>query len=68
MGISASPDRDLNGEILYFYKMRKTTSLLLLSLLIGSCGDRHPRILMETELGEITVEVYPDEAPATAYG
>ena len=33
---------------------------------ISACGTPYPRILMETELGEITLEVYPDKAPVTA--
>ena len=31
-----------------------------------TCGSPYPRILMETELGDIMIEVYPDKAPLTA--
>ena len=46
--------------------MNKLTSLLLLAVLTSSCGSQYPRIRMETELGEITLEIYPDKAPLTA--
>ena len=39
---------------------------VLLAVLMGSCGPPNPRILMQTELGDITIEVYPEKAPVTA--
>jgi len=31
-----------------------------------SCERSHPKVLIQTELGEIVVEMYPDKAPITA--
>ena len=47
--------------------MRNLTHTLLLAFLLSACGTPYPRILMETEMGEITLEVYPDKAQVTAY-
>lgn len=38
----------------------------MLAVVMHTCGTPYPRILMETELGDITLEVYPDKAPVTA--
>ena len=46
--------------------MRNLTIILLLAFLLSACGTPYPRILMETEMGEITLEVYPDKAQVTA--
>ncbi len=46
--------------------MNRLTSLFLLAVLFTGCGTQYPRIMMKTELGEITLEVYPDKAPVTA--
>jgi peptidyl-prolyl cis-trans isomerase A (cyclophilin A) len=46
--------------------MKGFTILFLLALISSSCGKSFPRILMETELGDITIEVYPDKAKVTA--
>ena len=46
--------------------MRNGAQILLLTLLLSTCSTPHPRILMETEMGEITLELYPDKAPVTA--
>ncbi len=46
--------------------MRNLTIILLLAFLLSACGTPYPRILMETEMGEITIEVYPDKAQVTA--
>lgn len=46
--------------------MKKYLILLLLAVLMHTCGSPYPRILMETELGDIMIEVYPDKAPLTA--
>ena len=36
------------------------------TLFISGCGDGNPRVLIQTELGDITVEIYENEAPVTA--
>ena len=41
-------------------------NLLLTACLLGACHVPYPRILMETEMGVILLEVYPDKAPVTA--
>jgi peptidyl-prolyl cis-trans isomerase A (cyclophilin A) len=46
--------------------MKYLAPLFFLAFLINACGTPYPRILMETEMGEITLEVYPDKAPVTA--
>lgn len=46
--------------------MRNGAQILLLILLLSSCSTPYPRILMETEMGDITLELYPDKAPVTA--
>lgn len=38
--------------------------LIIGNLLIGT--DNNPRVLIETELGDITIEIYTDKAPLTA--
>jgi peptidyl-prolyl cis-trans isomerase A (cyclophilin A) len=55
-----------------FYLMRiKFKTVLLTFLWIAilaafSCKSENPRITIYTELGNIIVEIYPDEAPVTA--
>lgn len=39
---------------------------LLSGILFGACSSKHPQIIIKTELGDITVELYPDKAPVTA--
>jgi peptidyl-prolyl cis-trans isomerase A (cyclophilin A) len=46
--------------------MKKYAMLPLLAVLMHTCGTPYPRILMETEMGDIMIEVYPDKAPVTA--
>ncbi|UAY57413.1 peptidylprolyl isomerase [Arachidicoccus terrestris] len=40
---------------------------MLLSLIFFSCGKKyaHPHVLIETKMGDIEVEIYPDRAPET---
>ena len=38
----------------------------LATLLLSGCGESHPRVVMDTGLGEITLEIYTAEAPLTA--
>lgn len=42
--------------------------LLCVILLVGlsACNSKSSQIVIETSLGEITAEIYPDEAPVTA--
>ena len=40
--------------------------LFCLGALLSGCDERNPRVLIKTELGDITVEVYVREAPITA--
>jgi peptidyl-prolyl cis-trans isomerase A (cyclophilin A) len=40
--------------------------LLLTSTFISGCGKDNPKVLIKTELGDITVEVYQSQAPITA--
>jgi len=46
--------------------MKNLVLFVLLVFILSACGTTYPRILMETEMGEIIVEVYPDKAPVTA--
>ena len=46
--------------------MKNLTILFLLVFLLSACGTPYPRILLESEMGEITIEVYPDKAQVTA--
>ncbi len=46
--------------------MKNLTILFLLVFLLSACVTPYPRILLESEMGEITIEVYPDKAPVTA--
>lgn len=41
---------------------------MLLILVLGSvsCGRSHPHVVIRTDLGDITIEVYNDRAPVTA--
>ena len=41
---------------------------LCVMLLVGlsACHSRYPQVMIETSLGEITAEIYPDKAPVTA--
>lgn len=47
--------------------MKKLLFLLLLVFLIPSCKPSNPKVSIETELGNIVVEVFKDKAPVTAY-
>ena len=42
--------------------------LLVVSLVVTfcGCGEQNPEVLIETELGDITVEIYERESPITA--
>jgi peptidyl-prolyl cis-trans isomerase A (cyclophilin A) len=39
--------------------------LLLAVLFVCSCGTANPKVNIATELGDITIELYPDKAPVT---
>ena len=47
--------------------MRLMQSFLLILFLLGSASSHaeNPRILMKTNLGNITLELYPEKAPKT---
>jgi len=57
-----------------FCRLIGTLGLVLLVSGCAACGrhaisshdDTHPRVLIATELGEITLEVYPEKTPITA--
>ena len=53
-------------KALYLYGVNDLISILLLAFLLASCGRPYPRILMETEHGDIVLEVDPERAPVTA--
>jgi len=40
--------------------------MLLVVSMFASCASRHPRVIMDTDLGSIVLELYPDKAPITA--
>jgi len=46
--------------------MKNLVLFVLLVFILSACGTTYPRILMETEMGEIKLEVYPEKAPLTA--
>ena len=39
--------------------------ITILIVILFSCGKRNPRVIISTEPGDITVELYPDKAPVT---
>lgn len=50
----------------YFSQMKKLfLPLIFLTFISAGCSSHHPQILIKTELGIITVELYPDKAPIT---
>lgn len=55
--------------MLIMIKKLISTSLvtLLIIALLASCGKKyaHPHVLIETKMGDIEVEIYPDRAPKT---
>lgn len=46
--------------------MKPWVAILCLGILICSCNKKHPRVLIETEMGDITIELYEDQAPVTS--
>jgi len=46
--------------------MKHIVILFSVIFLLNSCSQHNPTIIFETELGNITVELYPDKAPITA--
>jgi len=50
----------------YFSQMRNLFfTLFFLTLIVFGCTSHHPQVLVKTELGDITLELYPDKAPVT---
>lgn len=47
--------------------MKKLLACLVLTVIASCAKDApgHPRVVMETDMGEITLELYPDKAPLT---
>lgn len=44
----------------------KLLSIIAFLFLLNSCGHHYPRVLIQTEVGRIEVELYIDKAPVTA--
>lgn len=45
--------------------MSRTLVFTILSIFIFGCSKHNPQIIFKTEMGNITVELYPDKAPVT---
>ena len=45
--------------------MKKILFPLIIIFFLLSCSTQNPRVLIRTEMGDITVELYPDKAPVT---
>jgi peptidyl-prolyl cis-trans isomerase A (cyclophilin A) len=45
-------------------RFRLLATLLLLCCFFA-CSPQHPRVMMKTELGDILIELYPEQAPLT---
>ncbi len=45
--------------------MKNILFFLLTIFFLLSCSTQNPRVLIRTEMGDITVELYPDKAPVT---
>lgn len=45
--------------------MMRYIFLLLSTLTLSSCNTKNPNIVIKTELGDITLELYPEKAPIT---
>ena len=43
----------------------KTGLAATLIVILLSCGNRYPKVIISTDLGDITVELFPDKAPLT---
>jgi len=51
----------------YFSQMRNLFfTLFFLTFIIFGCTSHHTQVLIKTELGDITLELYTDKAPVTA--
>ena len=48
------------------FRGRSCWLVVLLAVVLGGCSYQKPQVLMKTELGDITVELYQKEAPVTA--
>lgn len=46
--------------------MRRLLMVFLYVAVLHGCGDRNPRVVIKTDLGDITIELYEDKAPKTA--
>jgi len=51
-----------------FFNMHNMPKLLLIALLLFSCGHpdyKNPHVRIQTQLGDIEIELFPDQAPET---
>jgi len=46
--------------------MRTVIAAIFALVLLAACGDKHDRVVLKTDLGNIVIEVYTDKAPKTA--
>ena len=46
--------------------MKQVVTIFSIIFLLSGCSQHNPTIIFETELGNITVELYPDKAPITS--
>ncbi|HJN05561.1 MAG TPA: peptidylprolyl isomerase, partial [Bacteroidales bacterium] len=53
-------------NIVFLITMEKLIVLLSLITLLVSCKQNNPKVIIETNLGEITLELYEKEAPLTS--
>ena len=44
----------------------EVTLLVMAAVCVSSCGTGNPEVIIETELGDIQVEIYEDKCPVTA--
>ena len=42
------------------------TIFIIMTLMLFCCSEQNPLVIMETELGSITIEIYEKQAPVTA--
>ncbi len=47
-------------------RTKRLATLLLTPLFLSACTDTSPNVILETELGAIEIEVYPNVAPLSA--
>ena len=51
----------------YFSQMKTLFfALFFITLFVSGCRSHHPQVLIKTEIGDITLELYPDKSAVTA--